>query len=81
VFGGQIFGEQLTVTGTNALSNTTHTPNGIFTELIVNAATYLPTGSSPAFSVSGQTISWNATNAGFSISPGDTVIAIYTYVH
>jgi hypothetical protein len=83
-FGGifnSLFAEQLTVTGTNTLSNLTNTPTGIFIELIVNAATYLPTGSAPAFSVSGNTVTWNATNAGFSLlTSGFTVIAIYTYV-
>lgn len=75
----QIYSEQLTVTAPNTLAHTANAPNGIFTQLIVNAGTYLSVGTSPAFSVSGNTITWSSANAGFSLATTDTVIALYTY--
>jgi hypothetical protein len=70
--------DPLTVTGTNTVSNLTKTWDGNFINITVNGVVYSNVGSSPAFSVSGSTISWNATNAGISIVGGNKVVATYT---
>lgn len=74
---GNLYQEQLTVTALNVLSALTHTHVGIFIELIVNGQTFSNVGSSPAFSVSGNTITWLSTM--YNIAPGATVIAVYSY--
>lgn len=71
--------DSLTVTGTNTLTNISQTYlTGNFIELIVNSNVYSNAGSSPSFSVSGQVITWNPSNVGFNLSPGDNVVALYS---
>lgn len=70
-------GELLTVTALNTLSNLNFTPLSTL-RLIVNGQEYDTFGgSSAAFSLSGLTIIWSATNAGFSIDVTDRVVARY----
>lgn len=67
----------LTVTATNTLSALPVAPsaaNRIF--LNVNGKTEHTTGGSPAFSVSGTTVTWNAANAGYSLLTTFEVYAI-----
>ena len=73
----------LTVGGSNSLSVTSFTPayqtgtsRGLFL-LIVNGQTFVPAGASPAFSVSGTTVTWLSTV--FGLSSTDSVFAVYNY--
>jgi hypothetical protein len=74
---GFIYMEQLTVTGSNALSNLTHAPNNNLLIIFVNGNAFFPVGSSASFSVSGQVVTWSSTIYG--ISTSDSVYAVYTY--
>lgn len=69
--------DQLTVTGTNVVSALSQTYGGGGAVMLINGAVYSDRTASPPFSISGTTVTWNATNAGFSLSPGDKVVAIY----
>lgn len=75
--GTPVFMEALTVTLPNTLSNTTNTPTGGFTMLVVNGMTFLPVGTPPPFTVSGNTINW--ASPVYSINPGDSVVIAYAY--
>ena len=78
--GGQLVQtDQLTVTAMDTLSTLSQTYVPGFIELVVNSTVYTSSGSNPAFTVSGQTISWSPVNAGFDLQTTDTVYAIYTY--
>lgn len=68
--------ELLTVTALNTLSALTNTPLGAVT-LLVNGLAEVSVGSPTPFTVSGTAITWNATNATYSLETTDQVIAIY----
>ena len=78
-YGWREFTEQVTVTGANALSNVTNTPDGRKVTLNVNGVVVPGGGASPAFTVAGKVITWSAANAGYALDTGDTVFATYTY--
>ena len=69
--------EELTVTATNTLSNLMHTPNGGQIILVVNGTSFMPVGPSPAFSYTGNVITWLSTIYG--LNPGDNVSITYSY--
>lgn len=77
--GSDWFNEPITVTSTNTLDDLTHTPDtntNIF--LIVNGITVNAFGGgSAAFSVSGTSLTWSASNAGYALHTTDNVIAFY----
>lgn len=77
--GGTVYREQLTPTGTNALPDLTKTPTSSSVLLLyVNGVAIDSFGSGSApFSLSGKTITWSATNAGFTLETTDRVIASY----
>lgn len=78
--GGAVsFCEQLTVTGTNTLSNLTKTPTSSTNIILfVNGESVDAFGSgSAAFSVIGKAITWNAANI-FTLETTDRVIAWYS---
>jgi hypothetical protein len=67
--------ESLTVTATNTLTQLSQTPAGTgFFFLIVNEKTYTLADPTPAFSLSGQTVTWMGPP---NINPGDEVVASY----
>lgn len=70
--------DALTITVANTFPALSHTYNnsGLF-QLIVNGQVFVPAGASPAFSVSGTTITWLSTV--FGVNPGDNVFAMYSY--
>lgn len=72
-----IFSEQLTVTATDTLASLSHPVAAAFSMLVVNGQVFMPVGSSPAYSISGMTITW-LIGSTYSLNPGDTVIAVYT---
>lgn len=71
--------EPLTVTGTNTLSALSNTPSSTMMFLYVNGRAFFSGSPSPAFTFSGTTVSWSATNAKFSLATTDTVFAHYSY--
>jgi hypothetical protein len=72
--------ELLTVTATNTLAALAKTPSVPATvRLYVNGQIITSLGGASAkFSISGKTITWNATNAGYSLTTDDNVIAAYS---
>ena len=72
------FMEALTVTAPNTLSALTYPPDGGSIMLVNNGRTFMPVGTPPPFSVSGQTITWLSTIYG--LAPGDEVNVAYTYL-
>jgi hypothetical protein len=66
----------LAVTTTNAFPPLSFTPDGSLLMLIVNGATFTPTDGS--FTFSGTVITWVSTI--YSVHPGDTVVAVYSYM-
>jgi len=75
---GNVSTESLTISVANTFPALSHSYNnsGLF-QLIVNGQIFVPAGSSPAFSISGTSITWLSSI--FSVNPGDTVFAMYTY--
>lgn len=71
--------EALTVTSVNTLSALSNSAVGTLFMLIVNGVVYTTAGGAPPVSVSGTAVTWNATNAGFSLATTDKVIAIYSF--
>lgn len=70
--------EQLTVTATNVVSVLSNIPSApTKTILVVNGKEEYYLGGSPAFSLSGATVTWNASNAGYSLETTDKVHAKY----
>lgn len=67
--------EALAVSSTNTVADVVHTPSGGLFLLVLNGVTF--TLSDGSFAISGKTIHWTSTI--FSINPGDTVIAVYSY--
>jgi hypothetical protein len=74
----QVFGENLVVTGVNAVSNLSKVPLGIVQLIINSVATLVNTGPFPPFTAAAYgVIIFNPANMVYSINLGDTVIAIY----
>lgn len=74
---GSVFMQKLTISVANTFPALTYTyAPGMFL-LVINNQTFVPTGASPPFSVSGKTITWSSTLYGVAV--GDDVSAIYTY--
>ncbi len=70
--------ESVTVLGTNSMSPLANVPvSPTKTILVVNGHEEYYLGGSPAFTISGATITWNAGNAGYSIETTDSVFAKY----
>lgn len=81
--GGSVgfYSQAVNPTGTNtfpALTNSYTTGSSGVAIMNVNGVTYTDHDSSPAFSVSGTTITWNAANAGFSVATTDYATISYT---
>jgi len=72
----RLYPEQLTVTAANTLSPLSFSYIGPFAIMFVNGVVYTDFGT-PAFTISGTTITWNATNAAYSLSTTDVVKIIY----
>jgi len=70
--------EIVAITGANTFAPLAHTPVGTV-ELWINGKKETSVGVSPAFSVSGAQMSWNAANAGYSISTANVAEARYPY--
>ena len=70
--------QALTVTGTNTLSALSQSFTGVSAALVVNGVTYTTFDTTPAFNISGTTVTWNAGNAGFNLTVGDNVVLSYT---
>jgi hypothetical protein len=68
--------ELLAVTATNAFPPLSFTPDGSLLMLIVNGSTFTPADGS--FTFSGTAITWVSTI--YSVHPGDTVVAVYSYM-
>jgi hypothetical protein len=77
--GGSIaFMEALTVTATDTLSALTYAYTGGFAMLATSQGALMPVGSPPPFSISGMTVTWDPSAAGFSLSVGDPVAIAYS---
>lgn len=75
---GTYYAEPLTIATLNTVPNLTKTPTSTsVVQLIVNAASYFATTTSPAFSISGKAITWIPAN-GFPLEVGADVVATYT---
>ena len=70
--------EVVAVTALNTLANTvgTYVGTGPFM-LSVNGKLEVFTGGAPSFTVAGQTITWNAANAGYDLETTDVVSVVY----
>lgn len=71
--------DNLTVTATNTTSGLSQTPSGGLMALSINGQLFTNAGGSPAFTVSGTTITWSAANSGLTLQTTFTAQAIYTY--
>lgn len=69
--------EQVTVTSVNAFASLAHTPNMSLFILYIDGEAFFPAGTTPDFSISGNTITW--LNTIYSAVPASTVIAVYTW--
>lgn len=70
--------EKLTVTATNTLSNISQAPAfPTKTLLFVNGKTEVAVGGTPPFTVSGNVVTWNQTNAGYILETTDDVTIEY----
>ena len=67
----------LDVAALNTLPALSQTPNLKFFQLTINGSVFFPVGDSPPFAVAGTAIIWLSTL--FSIPPGATVVASYSY--
>jgi hypothetical protein len=80
IVGGTLVNQEaLAVTGTNVLTPLSTSPAGDLLELVVNGQTFASEGPSAPFTVSGTMVLWNPANAGFSLTPSDIVVAIYSH--
>jgi hypothetical protein len=78
---GGFYVQPVTPTSTNtfpSLSNSYTTGSTGLAVLVVNGVSYTDHDASPVFSVSLSAITWNATNAGFSVGTADTATIYYT---
>lgn len=71
--------ETLTVTATNTLSSLSSSYATPLAMLVVNGVSYVLTGGSPPFSISGTTVTWSAANSGVTLATTDSVVAIYSF--
>ena len=78
-YGFRMQPDALTVTSTNTLSALSQTYVVGMAQLNVNGIIYASWDPSPAFTISGKTVTWNATNAGFPLATTDDVTIAYTY--
>ena len=69
--------QAMTITVANTFSPTAHVPNMQMFVLYINGRAFFPVGTAPDFSVSGSTITWLSTI--FSVAPGSTVVAVYSW--
>ena len=69
--------EQLTVLGVNSLSAFSHPPNMDLCQLTIDGHPFFPVGSAPDFLVAGTSVTW--LNPSYSVVPGSTVIASYSW--
>lgn len=69
--------EQLTITTLNTIPQLAQNYSGEVFILVVNGYSFVLTGASPSFSVSGKNVTWLSTV--WSINPGDDVVAVYSY--
>lgn len=76
---GRLAADLLTVTATNTLSDLSQTFKGPVIWLSINGKTEDNIGGSAAFSVSGKTVTWNASNAKYALSTDMRVVAYYNY--
>ncbi len=74
---GRPFDEILTPTGTNTLPALTNTPTATTPRFLLVNGKIENDLSGGAFSVSGVSVTWNATNAGYDIETTDSVVAFY----
>lgn len=72
-------GESVQVTGVNTLGPLQNLPSGPFVFLTVNGQLFFNGAPTPAFTVVGKALTWNASNAGFSLATTDVVTALYSY--
>jgi hypothetical protein len=70
--------ENLTVTATDTIANLANTYSGRFALLIANGVPYLPTPTTPAFTISGASVVWSFANSGVHLAPGNPVSIVYT---
>lgn len=68
--------EQLTVSSLNTLSHLSFTPASAFSFLVINGQVFFPVGGSPAYSITGQVITWNIGTT-YSIQTTDSVYVVY----
>jgi hypothetical protein len=76
--GGGTYTEKLTVTGQNAIANLAKTPATSASVILYVWGVAYDTFTTAHFSVSGKTITWSPSNAGFNIETTDRVVARYT---
>lgn len=70
--------EALTITVANTIPALSYAPNGVMMMLFVNGTAFFSIGPNPAFTVSGNVLTWVSTL--YSLPPGAAVIAVYTHV-
>lgn len=70
--------EKLTVTSTNVLANISQAPGfPLKTLLFINGKTEVSVGITPPFSVAGNVVTWNQSNAGYILETTDDVTIQY----
>lgn len=75
---GRVVEEKLNVTAPNTISSLTYVPTvGTKVTLYVNGKAEINTGGTPPFSMSGNVITWSATNAEYTVATTFTVMAKY----
>jgi hypothetical protein len=72
------FIEELPVTATNTITNLSNTPIG-GVNLFCGGVSFASVESPAPFTISGQAITWSASNAGVTLETTDTVVASYSY--
>lgn len=70
--------DTLTPTGVNVLPSLSRTATGVLFDLNINGV-IIPAGASTGVSVSGTTVTINATNLGYNVTTTDVVAAFYSY--
>lgn len=68
--------EQLTVNSLNTLSHLSQMPAGAFSFLVINGQVFFPVGGTPAYTLTGQIITWNIGTT-YSIQTTDSVYVVY----
>lgn len=75
---GRTVEEKLNVTALNTISSLTYVPTvGTKVTLLVNGKSEFNTGATPSFTVSGNVITWSATNAEYPVKTTFSVFARY----